>query len=195
MPTITLATALALCAAGPALLRYGWQRNRPAVVAAWAGLALAAALLLRGEGARGLAAGATCAMVSAMVMLAVAAAVTPGVAAPPRRAGSARVAVSGSSSDLSSRGDLARRLGIFLVVVLLDLAASALLAWSVQRGLFHAGTGAADATAFALFLLPLLWLAMASWQMMLDRSTAMMGAMMAAPMSVALLGGLLWLAT
>lgn len=191
--TPTLAAALALWAAGPVVLRYGWQRNRPVVAGAWAILALAAVLLVRGEGAWGLAAGATCAMASAMVMLGMAAAVTPGAIVRTPRAAAERGGA--PPGDLPLGGDLARRLTIFLVVVVLDLAASALLAWSVQRGLFRSGTGAADATALALFLLPLLWVAMASWQMMLDRTAAITAGMMAAPISAALLGGLLWLTT
>jgi hypothetical protein len=86
--------------------------------------------------------------------------------------------------------DLARRLLIFLIVVPLDLAATALLAWAAQRTAYRGRWADADATALALFLLPLLWMMIAGWQM---TARPRLAAMAAAPLGCAALGGLLWL--
>ncbi|WP_067733057.1 hypothetical protein [Novosphingobium naphthalenivorans] len=184
MPGLPFAAALALCAAGPLLLRYGWQRQRLAVIAAWAAMALAAMILGRGEGAWGLAAGATVAMASAALVLGHAAMTTPA----PQRTTPARVPAPLPLPPIAGR-DMARRLGVFIIVVLLDLAAALGLAWALQRALFHAGGREADTTALALFAFPLFWFAAAALQMTCKRLAAMMWA----PLAALSLGAILWL--
>lgn len=185
MAGATLTGALALCAAGPLLLRYGWQRSRAVVAIAWTAMAVATALLAAGEGAWGLTAGATVSMTMALAVIAQAAAATPAPQRTPRERAPAPLPVGPVDWP-----DIARRCGVFLVVVGLDLAAGLWLAWVVQRAMFRAGSHEADATATALFLLPLLWIAMASWQM----TCRTLSAMIPAPVAVALVGGIAWLA-
>lgn len=184
MPDGLLTLGLFLSLVGPVALRFGWQRSRAMVALGWLALGGAAALLVRDAGAWGLASGSTAAMASAVALLIQAALAT----APPRRLASER-APGALPPEPIDWADVRRRAGIFLVVVVLDLAASLLLAWTAQRALFRTGTNAADATAFALFLLPMLWLTLVAWQMTRCR----LWAMLPAPMTLLLLGGIAWL--
>lgn len=179
-----LIVALVLCLAGPVALRLGWQRAPLPVGLGWGALGLAAVLLARGEGAWGLALGATCAMACATLILAQAGLVTPG----PRRVVAERPGLRVPSPSFDPV-DLARRIGVFLIVAVLDLAASLLAAWGVQRALFRSGMDEADAIAIGLFALPLLWAALASWQMMLSR----LAPMALAAAGVGSVGGVMWL--
>ncbi|HZF45985.1 MAG TPA: hypothetical protein VEZ26_06595 [Sphingomonadaceae bacterium] len=174
-----------LSLAGPLALRVGWQRSRALVVLGWGLLAGAAILLTLGEGAWGLTAGATVAMGAALVLLVQAAIVTPA----PARLAPERIAAPVPSGPLNKR-DLARRVAVFLIVAVLDLGAGLLLAWSFGSALFRSGMAEADAMAISLFALPVLWTAMASWQLTLTR----LWPMVMIALWVGLLGGLIWLA-
>lgn len=185
MPAWSLGGSLALCAAGPWLLRHGWQRSSAPVIAGWVALAGASLVLSSLHGAWGLATGATVAIASAASLLIHAALATPG----PGREIPERIAAPLPPAGID-RHDLARRLSVFTVVVVLDLGASLWLGWSVQRACFRLGMGEANTTALALFLFPLLWLAAASWQM----TCARLAAMIAPPLFGLVAGGVLWLA-
>ncbi|OJW71263.1 MAG: hypothetical protein BGO57_02540 [Sphingomonadales bacterium 63-6] len=180
-----LSLGLALSLAGPLALRAGWQRNRAFVALGWSLLVGAAILLTLGEGAWGLAAGASVAMGMALILLAQAAIATPA----PARLTPERIAAPVPSGPVDKR-DLARRCAVFLIVAVLDLAAGLLLAWSFGSALFRFGMAEADAMAISLFALPVLWTAMASWQLTLTR----LWPMVMIALWVALLGGLIWLA-
>ncbi|MCJ2179392.1 hypothetical protein [Novosphingobium album (ex Hu et al. 2023)] len=154
------------------------------MIMAWVAMASAAITLMSGEGAWGLAAGTTATMASASLVLAHAALTTP----PPGCTTRDRVALPLPPVPVSWP-DACRRLGVFGIVVVLDLAASLWLAWTVQRALFRAGISEANTTALALFLCPLLWLAAASWQMICTR----LAAMAMAPLAALILGSIVWL--
>jgi hypothetical protein len=186
MTSLPLACALLLCASGPWLLRYGWQYKRSPVILAWVAMASAAITLTAGEGAWGLAAGTTAAMASASLVLAHAALVTPPPGRPPR----GRIPLPLPPVP-ANWPDVVRRLSVFGIVAVLDLAASLWLAWTVQRALFRQGINEADTTALALFLFPLLWLTAASWQMTRTRPATMA----LAPCAALILGSVLWLTT
>lgn len=185
-----LAGAGMLCAAGPLLLRWGWQRQRLAVAGGWALLALAALMLTKAQGAWGLTVGATVAMATALLILAFAAVQSP---APLRTAPARTIRQRAAEPQIRARfdgADLARRSGVFLIVVVVDLVASLWLAWVVQRALVRGGGDEANALAVALFGLPVAWLIVASWQMTMTRLGSML--MLALAMGVA--GGIVWLA-
>lgn len=176
---------MSLGLAGPVALRLGWRHHRAPVALGWAALALAAVLLARDSGAWGLAVGSTVAMLSALALLAQAALATPS----PRRATAGRIAMPLPAESIDWP-DVRRRAGVFLVVIVLDLVATLFLAWSAQRALFRSGANAADATALALLLLPVLWLGLASWQMTRNH----LGTMLPLPVALIVVGGVTWLA-
>jgi hypothetical protein len=186
MADLPLAAPLALCAIGPVLLRYGWQHRRWPVIAGWAIITLAAAMLATAGGAWSMALGTTVSMGSAALLLAHAALAT---------AAAQRVVQQRIPAPLPpvpiDWPDVARRCGVFSVVVILDAAASLWLSWALQQALFQHGVSEADTTALALFLFPLLWLLLASWQMTCER----LAVMARAPLALAILGGVLWLTT
>lgn len=192
MTATLLGASLLLAAAGPVLLRVGWQRRRDAVVAGWVALIVAATIALGGFGAWGLATAAVTASLVAMALLAHAAGVTPAPARPVRNPNKRRPTSAPSPQAGAARiatRDLARRIGVFLIAVPLDIAAALAFAWACQRWLYLAGWQPANSTLFALMVLPLAWLALLSWQMTRSRPLTMLPA----ALFTALPGGLTWL--
>jgi hypothetical protein len=186
MSGTALLLALALCFAGPLALRLGWQTTWVAVASGWAMLALATALLVQGEGAWGLALGTSCTISSALLILAQVGMTTPA----PLRPVADRAARLRSPTPLDPR-DVGRRIAVFVIVAVLDLGASVLLAWSLQRALLRLGVLEADAVSAAIFILPVVWIMLASLQMTMNRPLPML-------LSVActgMLGVTTWLAT
>lgn len=179
-----LVPGLALAAGGPVLLRRGWNRSLAFVVAGWAAFALAGLLVLRADGAWGLAVGCTIASCVALGLLALAALRSPAA----RSARAAREALPQAPARFDGT-DLARRIAIFLVVGILDLISALILAWACQRLAFVGGIAEANALIIGLFALPLAWAALASWQMTRSRIRDML----AAALATALTGGLAWL--
>ena len=184
MTSTALFIALALCVAGPIALRLGWQRAMWTVASGWAMLAWAAVMLVRGEGAWGLALGASCAMACALFIVAQAGVVTPGPVRPIKDRPGRQL--SPPSFDFR---DFVRRVGVFLIVVVLDLVASVMLAWAFQRGLLHLGVLEANAVSTGIFVLPIVWIALASWQMTMVKPLSMI----VAAFGTGLTGVITWL--
>lgn len=185
MPAPALAASLILSAAGPVLLRAGWQRNRTLVAGGWGLLLLAASLAVTHAGAWGLALGTVTASIVAMALIGYAAATTPA----PRKAQRSREARASLAPLPLDWRDLGRRVAIFAIALVLDLVAAISAAWAIQHMLFAMGWEPANSLTFGLFAFPLLWLALLSWQM--TRNSVVDMAL--AAILIALPGALTWL--
>lgn len=173
--------ALALMGAAMVLVRLGWSSSRQAAYLGWMLAAGALVMLTASAGAWGLAIATVVAMILALTMVLYA-----GWTAPIRMRRAGIEAASVTLPRLS--GDLARRVIVFVLVVPVAFVAAQLLAFGIQAVARRAGIGDADATASTLFLQPLIWTALITWQM--SRTGPLR--MIAAPVAAALLGSLLW---
>lgn len=124
-------------------------------------------------------------MAGALIILAQSGAVTPGPLQPATERPGRIMA-----PPPFDPGDIARRLGGFLIVAVLDLAASLMFAWAFRRALLRLGVLEANALSTGIFVPPIIWIALASWQMTMSRSVAMIGAAMGS----GFLGATIWLA-
>lgn len=95
-----------------------------------------------------------------------------------------------TAAALFDPSDIVRQIAVFLIVAVLDLAVSLMFAWAFQRALLRLGVLEANALSTGIFVLPIIWIALASWQMTMSRSVAMIGA----AMGCGLLGVTIWLA-
>ena len=163
------------------LVRIGWGGRRPLALAGWAiALAALAALTLR-DGAWGLAVGTLAAMAVALVLV-----LWAGWRSPPRAGRPSREA---PAVLLPRRWQgLVRRLAVFVLSVPVAFAAAQWLAFGVQAAGRRWGLVEADAIVLALFLQPVLWMALMSIQ--LTRANTLR--MIPAPVAAALAGTALW---
>ena len=177
-------SALALGGAGLSLVlvRLGWGGRRGLAVAGWALAAVSLLALTLADGAWGLAMGLAVGSVVALALVLQAGWVSP--------AGRTRKSRAMPSADLphSWRG-MGRRLAVFALVVPIGFAASLWLAYGLN-GLMK-GDGALDANSVAalLFVQPVAWTALMSWQMTRPGPRAMI----VQPLVAALAGTLLWM--
>jgi len=173
--------ALALILVAMLLVRRGWGGRRAVALAGW-GLAIAALGLLAAEaGAWGIAMGVVAGTAAAMLML-----VQAGWTAPAKAYRPARVPASVTVPHRP--GDIAQRFAVFLLVVPVAFAAAMWLAFGVQALARNHGAGAADAATLILFLQPLIWSILMTWQMTRPGPARMI----APPAGVAVLGTMLW---
>lgn len=178
-----IAPPLLAIVAGMVLVRLGWAGRRGAAALGWA-LALAALVLLAaGDGAWGLAVGTTTAIVVGLSLVLHAGWTSPArTVRPPREAPAIHVP--------HHARDILRRLAVFALVVPVAFAAAQGLAFGLQAVARGAGWNDTDTTVLALFLQPVLWVAIMTVQM--TRADA--ARMVAAPATAALAGLLLWTA-
>lgn len=182
MTGASLAAAIALVAAGVALLRAGWRRPgaRAAVAAGWLALAAGSALLVASDGAWGAALAGLSLSVAAVPILA--------LAATERRATRAATERRGPAPAASPLG---HRLAVLLLVTLgagIAAAMAGLAAFAVGRA---AGWAEADSLSLAFFAWPLVWTLLVVAMMLRSGPRAMLappGATLAASLC------LLWLA-
>lgn len=176
-----IAAALALILVSVALVRAGWGGRRLFAVFGWVGILIGLTLLAGNAGAWGIATGAAAGVGAALAIVLWAGWATPGKPGrPPRERPSVHMPHRWS--------DTARRFGVFLLAVPVSFAAAQWLAFGIQAVLRNAGAGAADADVTMLFLQPVLWTLLMSWQM----TQARLAGMAAPPMLAGLLGTLLW---
>ena len=160
-----------------ALVRAGWSGRTGLAAAGWA-LAIAAIFALGWQyGAWGIAIGFVVAMAVAIVFVLHAAAVSP---ARPRR----REAASSTALPQGDGYAIARRLGVFVIVVPLSFIASQGLALAIAAAMKGNGSLDANSVATAMFIQPTAWAAIMAWQMTMDN----LRNMAVPPMLVALLG-------
>lgn len=179
-----IATGIALAGGGVVLLRLGWQRSGIPVAAGWMAIVAALALLAVAGGTWGLAVAGSSSVCAALLLLAATAATAPAGRVAAERA------VAPAAPPRLRADDVGRRLAVFLLVVPAGLVLSAAIGWTAQRAAVAGGWGAADATALALFLMPLAWGGLAGWQMTRDGPVAMARGALA----LALVAGLIYLA-
>lgn len=163
------------------LVRLGWRARRGLAISGW-GLAFVALLVLTvRDGAWGLAIGTVAAMAAAIALV-----LHAGWTAPVRHRRPRREA---PSIDLPRRSrDLARRGAVFLLSVPVAFGAAQWLAFGAQAAARRGGMVEANAVVTMLFLQPMLWIALMTWQMTRTGPTRMI----AAPAGTAALGTLLW---
>lgn len=178
-----IAAPIMAAVAGMVLVRLGWSAGRAIAVLGWALAAAALFLLARAAGAWGVSVGAAAAMAAALALLP-----WPGWSAPARTrpAYRDRVARMGTAGSIG----LARRLAVFLLVVPIGGVATLWLAFAAQAAARHAGMTSADAAVCLLFLAPILWCGLMTWQMTRDGPRRMA----VPPVIVAALGAILWTA-
>jgi hypothetical protein len=165
-----IAAALALILVSIALVRVGWG-----------GILTALTLLAATAGAWGIAIGVTAGIAAALMIVLWAGWKTPGKPGRPLRERP-------SVTMPHQWSDTTRRFGVFVLAVPVSFAAAQWLAFGIQAILRHAGAGAADADVTMLFLSPVLWTLLLSWQMTQVRLIEMV-----IPLVMAgLLGTLLW---
>ena len=178
-----MSTALTLLAVvgGMVLVRAGWGGRRALAVVGWTTVFVGVVLLTDRDGAWGLAVGAVVASAAALAIVLRAGWTAPAKAARPRR---------GAPAIAIPRGwpDIARRVGVFALVVPIAFAAAQWLAFGAQALARRVGAGDADAIVLALFLQPVLWGILMTIQM--TRRDA--GRMIAPPIVAAVLGTILW---
>lgn len=176
-------SAFALGGAGLSLVlvRLGWGGRRWLAAAGWALAAVSLLALALAEGAWGLAMGITVgAMVALMLVL------QAGWASP---AGRARKHRDTPSTDVphSWRGT-GRRLAVFALVVPVSFAASLWLAYGLNALMKGGGELDANSVSTMLFVQPVAWTVLMSWQMTRPGPLQMI----AQPVVAALIGTLLW---
>lgn len=182
LPVLGIAGGSVAAALGIGLVRTGWGGRPMLARAGWAVVVLALVALTALAGAWGIAVAATSAMAAALLLLARA-----GWTAPVGRARPVRAAPSVTLPRMRIAG-IGRRLAVFVMVVPVGLAASALLAFGVQALTRRSGWAEADSTVLILFLQPVIWAVLASVQMLKTGPAAMI----APTLACALAGLLLW---
>lgn len=175
--------ALAMLGAGLAmvLVRLGWSGQTRIAAAGWVLAAAALLALTLADGAWGLAMGTVCAVAVALVMVLQAGWVSP--------RGRARKEREAPSIDVphSWRGT-GRRLAVFALVVPVSFAASLWLAFGLNALMKGANDLDANSVATALFVQPISWAILMSWQMTRPGPLQMI----MQPAVAALAGTLLW---
>ena len=176
--------ALAMLGAGLAmvLVRVGWSGRTWLAAAGWALAAAALLVLTLADGAWGLAMGMVCAVTVALVLVLGAGWVSP--------RGGARKDRETPATDVphSWRGT-GRRLAVFALVGPVGFAASLWLAYGLNALMKGTGELEANSVATLLFVLPVCWTVLMSWQM--TRPGPMR--MIVQPLVAAAAGTLLWL--
>jgi hypothetical protein len=175
--------ALIAVAAGALIVRIGWRQRRGVAAAGWATIVLALGVLTQSDGAWGLATGTVAGMVAMLAMVLHAGWTAPAKA---RRETPARHA---AAVPLQWRG-IARRVGVFALVVPIAFVAAQWLTLGVQALARRGGVGDADAIVLTLMLQPVAWGIIMAVQM--TRADA--GRMIAAPAAAGLAGTMLWMA-
>ena len=175
------AAALLLIALAMGLVRLGWGGRRGVAIVGWGLALLGLATLARIDGAWGIAPGGVAGMASALAGLLWSGWRTPAKAYRPAR--------EPPSIVLPRRiGDLARRSVVFVLVVPIAFAATQWLAFALHASMRRAGMGEADAIVLMLFVQPVLWASLATWQMTRRDARRMMPPVLA----TALLGTVVW---
>ena len=176
-------SALSLGGAGLSLVlvRLGWGGRRGLAAAGWLLAAASLLALMQAHGAWGLAIGAATAMEAALVLIFRAGWVSP--VGRTRKAGDAPAI----ALPHSWRG-AGRRLTVFALVAPVGLAASLWLAFGLNALMTGDGGQGANSVATMLFVQPLAWTALMSWQM----TRAGAREMILPPLLAASLGTLLW---
>lgn len=176
--------ALVLIVASIVLVRAGWAGRRILAGVGWTGVLVGQTVLVRECGAWGLAIGTTAGIGAGLAI------VLWGGWTAPARAG--RTPRETATVHVQWRpSDLARRCCVFALTVPVGFVAAQWLAFGIHAAVRRAGVGATDADVTMLFLQPLLWTILMSWQ--LTRSRLMD---MAAPLILAgVIGTALWGAT
>lgn len=176
-------SALALGGAGLSLVlvRLGWGGKRWLAAAGWALAAGSLLALTLTDGAWGLAMGMSVGAAMALALVLQAGWVSP--------AGRARKHRDTPSTDVphSWRGT-GRRLAVFALVVPVSFAASLWLAYGLNALMKGANDLDANSVSTMLFVQPVAWTALMSWQMTRTHPTQMI----VQPLVAALLGTLLW---
>ncbi|HEX8445100.1 MAG TPA: hypothetical protein VF649_00675 [Sphingomonas sp.] len=176
-----IALALIGLAAAMLLIRLGWGGRRVLAAIGWGLGIVGLAMLTITDGAWGLAIGTVTAMAVALILV-----LREAWTAPARSRRAARTAPSITLPQ--RRRDLARRLIVFMLVVPGAFAAAQWLAFGAQAFARRGGAGDADAIVLALFLQPTAWAAIMAIQM----TRAAPVRMIAAPLTAAMIGTILW---
>ncbi|MBX9896882.1 MAG: hypothetical protein K2Y17_03130 [Qipengyuania sp.] len=177
-------SALALGGAGLSLLllRLGWGGRRGLAAAGWLLAAASLIALTLAHGAWGLALGGVAGMAAALALILQAAWASP--------AGRARKAGSAPSVTLPhSWRETGRRLAVFALVAPVGFAASLWLAYALNALMTGGGAQGANSVAVMLFVQPLAWALLMSWQMTRPGPRDMASQ----PAIAALIGTLLWM--
>lgn len=177
-------SALAMGGAGLSLVlvRLGWGGRRGVAAAGWALAAVSLLALTLAHGAWGLAMGAVAGMTAALALV-----LHAGWASP---AGRARKAANGPAAALpQSWSGTGRRLAVFGLTVPVSLAASVWLAYGLNAAMRQGSELNADSVAAVLFVQPIAWAVLMSWQMTRPGPRQMVPP----PLFAALLGTLLWM--
>ncbi|WP_404368683.1 hypothetical protein AB5I39_15230 [Sphingomonas sp. MMS24-J45] len=163
------------------LVRLGWA-GRPGVAAiGWAAIVAALIALTLRDGAWGLAVGTVAGLLTALALVVQAGWVAPGrTHRAPRDAATVVLP--------RRRGNLARRLTVFVLVVPVGFIAAQWLAFAIQAMARRAGAGEADAIVLTLFFQPVLWGCLMAWQM----TRGSVARMIVPPASAGVLGAILW---
>lgn len=176
-------SALAVGGAGLSLVlvRLGWGGRRLLAAMGWALAAVSLLVLAWAEGAWGLSIGVVVGEIVALILVLQAGLVSP--------AGRARKTRELPSADLphSWQGS-SRRLIVFALVVPVGFAASLWLAYGLNALMKGSGELDANSVSAMLFVQPLAWMVLMTWQMIRTHPRQMI----AQPLGAALLGTLLW---
>lgn len=163
------------------LIRLGWGTRRSVALAGWALALVSLVMLACSDGAWGMATGFVTGMIVALGIV-----LHAGWRSPAKRHGTIRQA----DAVVLRRGyhGVGRRLTVFAMVVPVAFAAALWLAFTVQALLRRGAPLDADSVALTLFLQPVTWTALMSWQMTLSRPVRMAFP----PLIIAALGAVLW---
>ncbi|WP_394652141.1 hypothetical protein [uncultured Sphingomonas sp.] len=178
---MVLTAALALAIAGILLVRQGWGAKRGVALGGWAAVGAAVVLLAAGDGAWGIAVGATVAMLVAFGLLAREGLRTAPTRTPPQR--------QPASVTLPHRAlGVGRRLLVFVLVVPVGVAASYVFAMGAEGAAARLGWHPADRTAIAFVTAPVAWTVLVSVQLIQPGPSRMV----LPPAVCAAIGLLLW---
>jgi len=163
------------------LVRLGWGGRRWLAAAGWLLAAVSQLALTMAHGAWGLAMGAVVGMAAAAALVLHAGWTSP--------AGRARAAGKSPAVALPrSPHGVGRRLAVFALTVPVGLAASLWFAYGLHAAMTAGGGLDANSVAMMLFVQPVAWTVLMSWQMTQPGPRAMIWP----PLLAALLGTLLW---
>lgn len=179
---MTAALAIAALAVAVALVRFGWGGARGFAVAGWLLAAAALGWLTATDGAWGLATG-----LSAASVFAVGAVLYAGAVSPSRPA--RRIVAAPAVRLPQGPSGLQRRVLVFLAVVPLSFLAAQWLAFAINTAMKGSGPLEANSVATMMFVQPVAWAILMSWQMMLPGP----GRMMVPPALAAAAGTLIWM--
>jgi hypothetical protein len=177
-------SALAIGGAGLSLvlIRLGWGGRRGMAAVGWVVAAASLLALTMLHGAWGLAMGGVAAIAAALLLILPAGWVSP--------QGRARKAAGAPSVTLPhSWSGTGRRLAVFALAVPVSLAASLWLAYGLNALIIGGGALTPNSVATMLFVQPLTWALLMSWQMTQRGPRDMVWP----PLLAAVLGTLLWM--